>query len=163
MLYVTIPMTQLWDEESETFINTKEKELQLEHSLVSISKWESRYKKPFISKDPKTREETIYYIRCMTVSQNVSNEIYDSITDDIICKVNEYIDDPMTATTIKKDNKKGRSRIMTSELIYGFMVLLQIPFECQKWHLNRLITLIAVCSIKNEPPKKNEQERCAQK
>lgn len=155
MLQVTIPATELWDENKEEFINTKEQTLQLEHSLISLSKWESKWHKPFLSKDTKTEEENIDYIKCMTITQNVDPNVYIVIPNDIREKIKEYIDDKMTATRFSNDkNGKGSSEQVTSEIIYYWMITQNIPFECEKWHLNRLLTLIKVCDIKNKPPKK---------
>ena len=155
MLTITIPERELWDEERAELISVKEQTLQLEHSLVSLSKWESKWKKPFLTKEDKTPEETIDYIRCMTLTPNVKPEVYHCLTHDNIVKINNYISDPMTATTINMHGlSKGGKEIVTSELVYYWMVALNIPFECQKWHLNRLITLIQVCNVKNTPPKK---------
>ena len=155
MLQITIPSGELWDEIHERFITTKEQTLSLEHSLVSLSKWESKWCKPFLSKETKTHEETIDYIRCMTLTQNVDPEVYFFITNENIRQVSEYIDSPMTATTINTDKNAPHSReVVTSELIYYWMIALNVPFECQKWHLNRLLTLIKVCNIKNRPAKK---------
>lgn len=155
MLTITIPERELWDEERAEFVSVKEQTLQLEHSLVSLSKWESKWKKPFLTKEDKTPEETIDYIRCMTLTPNVKPEVYKCLTHDNVTKINNYISDPMTATTINMHGlSKGGKEIVTSELVYYWMVALNIPFECQKWHLNRLITLIQVCNVKNTPPKK---------
>ena len=155
MLQIIIPATESYDEVLEEFVNSKEQVLQLEHSLVSLSKWESKWKKPFLTKTNKTYEESIDYIRCMTLTQNVDPSIYIHITHDNIREVNEYIEDPMTATTFSVEETKAQSnQINTAEIIYYWMIALNIPFECQKWHLNRLLTLIRVCSIKNAPPKK---------
>ena len=155
MLTITIPERELWDEEREELVSVKQQTLQLEHSLVSLSKWESKWKKPFLTKEDKTPEETIDYIRCMTLTPNVKPEVYKCLTHDNIAKINNYISDPMTATTINMHGlSKGGKEIVTSELVYYWMVALNIPFECQKWHLNRLITLIQVCNVKNTPPKK---------
>lgn len=155
MLQITIPKGELWDEKNERFVYTKEQTLQLEHSLVSLSKWESKWCKPFISREPRTPEETIDYIRCMTLTQNVDPNCYLFLSMDQIKKINEYIELPMTATTFSKNpyEKPNREQI-TAELLYYSMIALNIPFECQKWHLNRLLTLIKVCNIKNTPPKK---------
>lgn len=131
--------------------------LLLEHSLISLSKWESKYKKPFLNKsEPKTKEESLYYIKCMTLNKGVSNDIYSSLTYSDIDKVNSYIDDSMSATWFSDETKrKGRGNsVITSELIYYWMVALQIPVEFEKWHLNRLITLIKICEIKQQDPKK---------
>lgn len=155
MLQIKIPKTELWDEKNEVFIiNNKEQILTLEHSLLSISKWESKWKKPFLSRDEKTDEETIDYIRCMTTTSNVDSTIYNFIDSKIIEQVNNYIDDPMTATWFNDKEKSNSRQIITSELIYYWMIALNIPWETQKWHLNRLLTLIKVCNIKNAPPKK---------
>lgn len=155
MLQIIIPKTECFDEITETFINVKEHILQLEHSLVSLSKWESKWNKVFLSEEKKTNEEIIDYIRCMTITQNVDPLAYTLIGDTIIEQVSAYIDLPMTATTFNEENNKKFSReIITSEIIYYWMISLNIPFECQKWHLNRLLTLIRVCNIKNAPPKK---------
>ena len=160
MLKITIPATELWDESSERFIYTKEQTLQLEHSLVSLSKWESKWNKPFFSKEEKTIEETLDYIKCMTLTQNVDPKVYNSLTDDNIRQINMYIDSAMTATTFSKSigDKKNRE-IVTSELIYYWMIALNIPLECQKWHINRLFTLIRVCNIKNQPAGKKQNQK----
>lgn len=155
MLTITIPSAELFDDRTQEFIETKPYIIQLEHSLVSISKWESRFNKPFLGKDPKTTEETIYYIKCMTITQNVPDIAYNCLTSENINQINTYIESPMTATTFNNLDRNNSSReIVTSELIYYWMVSLNIPLECQKWHLNRLLTLIRVCNVKNTPPKK---------
>lgn len=159
MLRITIPISpEEWDEEKEEFVEPKYKVLQLEHSLVSISKWESKWNKPFLSKDEKSYEETIDYIKCMTLTQNVDPEVYGHLTDDIIAQVNEYIAAPMTATSFSEEKNGSTNReVITSELIYYWMIALNVPPEYQKWHLNRLLTLIKVCNIKNQPPKKRSK------
>lgn len=155
MLQITIPETDLWDEASQTFISTKEQTLQLEHSLVSLSKWESKWRKVFFSKTQKTHEEIVDYIKCMTITQNVKPEVYACLTKDNLDQITKYIEAPMTATYFSDNKNSQTSREqVTSELIYYWMIALNIPFECQKWHLNRLLTLIRVCNIKNKPPKK---------
>lgn len=154
LLQVTIPAFEKYDETTNTFSYVKEQKLSLEHSLVSLSKWESKWKKPFISKDPKSKEESIDYVRCMTTNKNVNPDVYYNIPADIFKEIEEYISDPMTATWIRETPQSGGRQIITSELIYYWMVSYQIPFECQKWHLNRLIMLIRVCDEKNKQPKK---------
>ena len=155
MLEITIPAVEQWDELNQEFIYTKEQTLRLEHSLVSLSKWESKWNKPFLSKQDKTQEEILDYIKCMTTTQNVDPNIYKCLTNSNIIEIKEYIESPMTATTFSKDkNSKTNREVVTSELIYYWMIALNIPFECQKWHLNRLLTLVQVCNIKNQPPKK---------
>ena len=158
MLHITIPAQEFYDEKTETFVNVKEVTLTLEHSLVSVSKWESKWCKPFLSKEPKSNEETIDYIKCMTLTQNVPPETYNYLTNENIFEIKRYIEDPHTATFIN-DNPNGPKshEIITSELIYYWMTALNIPWESQKWHLNRLLMLIRVCNIKNQPKKKMSQ------
>lgn len=154
MLKITIPSIELFDEARQVFTKSKEVTLQLEHSLVSISKWESVWRKPFLTKDKKTKAETIDYIRCMTISQNVDPMVYSIIPRDIMDKIIEYIETPRTATIIPDSIDKINREVITSELIYYWMVTFNIPFECQTWHLDRLLTLIKVINIKNQPKKK---------
>ena len=155
MLKIEFPETECWDENLEQFVTQKKTVLQLEHSLVSVAKWEAKWKKPFLDKSNKTPEETIDYIRCMTITQNVDPSVYSRIDDKIVEQVKNYISDSMTATWFSDTKPKGRSReIITAELVYYWMIALNIPFECQKWHFNRLLTLIQVCNIKNNPGKK---------
>lgn len=160
MLKITIPASEQYDEINNEFITSKEHVLQLEHSLVSLSKWESKWCKPFLSKDPKTFEETSDYIRCMTLTQNVDPSIYKFISDENVVQVSQYIDAPMTATIFSEQKHGDKNReIITAEIIYYWMISMTIPFECQKWHLSKLLTLINVCNIKNQPTKKmNKRE-----
>lgn len=166
MLKLVVPLSEEgWDEIKEEFILPETKTIQLEHSLVSLSKWESKFHKPFLTKKEKTAEETIEYIRCMTLTQNVSDEVYQHLSPENIKQVNEYIKDPMTATWFsgRDSTKQGRlnGEQITAELIYYWMVALNIPFECQKWHLNKLLTLIRVCNVKNQPEKKRSKREIA--
>ena len=145
---------ELYDEKTGEFIDPVTTTIRLEHSLVSLSKWESKWHKPFLHTE-KTDEEIMDYIKCMTLTQNVPDDVYNRLSSKNIQEIKDYIDNPMTATTFSENRNQKKSReIVTSELIYYWMVAYQIPFECQKWHLNRLITLIEVCNIKNSPPKK---------
>ena len=152
MLRITIPSVEMYDDSKNEYIYTKEQTLQLEHSLVSLSKWESKWCKPFLTKEAKTIEETIDYVKCMTLTQNVDPSVYNYLTNENLAEISAYIEAPMTATTFSDNKQDGRSREqVTAELVYYWMVALNIPFECQKWHLNRLLTLIRVCNIKNQP------------
>lgn len=156
MLQLVIPLTnEGWDDEKQEFVEPVTQTIQLEHSLVSLSKWESKWCKAFLSGKNKTSEEIMDYIKCMTITQNVKPSVYDHLTKENVEQIQTYIDSPMTATVISdtKNRSSGRE-IVTSELIYYWMIALNIPFECQKWHLNRLLMLIRVCNIKNTPPKK---------
>lgn len=157
MLKIDIPIgEEYYDDEKSEFILPKTITLQLEHSLVSLQKWESKWKKPFYTKKEKTYEETIDYIKCMTMSQNVNQDVYNHLTSEIVKKINDYIDDPMTATTFStKDNGKGgNGEVITAEIIYYWMMSSGISYECRKWHLNQLLTLIRVASVKSSPSKK---------
>lgn len=159
MLQIMIPKSEQWDESTNEFIVTKEQTLKLEHSLVSLSKWESKWCKPFLSKKEKSVEEVMDYIRCMTITQNVDPNVYFALSKDNIEQINNYISAPMTATTFRPDPRdRTRNRVITAEVIYNWMFTFNIPMECQKWHLNRLLTLIRVCSIESAPSKKMSQK-----
>lgn len=163
MLQIYVPGADGWDEQKEEFVSTPGTTLTLEHSLISISKWESKWHVPFLGKEERTPEQVIDYIKCMTITTNVKPEVYEFLTKENIETVMQYINDPMTATTITERGGKRVSReIVTSELIYYWMVALQIPFECQKWHINRLMMLIQICNIKNQPDKKMSKKTTAQ-
>ena len=159
MLQIEIPEIELYNSEKDEFTYIKSQRLQLEHSLMSLSKWESKWCKPFLSKEEKTPEQTIDYIRCMTIGTPASPEVYTMIAynEETIKQIKDYIDAPMTATWFSEKEGQSQKRskeIVTAELIYYWMIALQIPFECEKWHLNKLLTLIKVCNIKNTPSKK---------
>lgn len=157
MLQICIPASEeAWDERTEEFVTSPAVTLSLEHSLISISKWEAKWHKPFLGKKQPTGEELMDYIKCMTITPNVKDEVYDRLTNENIDTIIKYLNDPMTGTTIHEhgSGRRGGSEIVTSELIYYWMVALEIPFECQKWHINRLMTLIRICGIKNQPDKK---------
>ena len=154
MLDIIVPASERFDERKMEFVYCKEQKLTLEHSLIAVSKWESKFEKPFLSSE-KNSYEILEYIRCMTLTQNVKPEVYLNLTEENIKDIEAYISAPMTATTFKKiERKSGRNEIITAELIYYWMIAFNIPVEFQKWHLNRLLTLIEVCARKNEPPKK---------
>lgn len=159
MYTLVIPESEIFDELTNTFIPVKQQTLVLEHSLVSLRKWESKWHKPFFATEPQTIEETVDYIRCMTITQNVNPNVYCSITQKMISDINAYIKDPMTATVFNetKDEKKTKE-IITAEILYYDMIALGIPLQCEKWHLNQLITLIRVCSIKNNPKKMSRKD-----
>ena len=160
MLQITVPalVREDYNEQNNEFVYTviaKEQTLRLEHSLVSLSKWESKWHKPFLSKKDKTDEELLDYIRCMTLNPNVDPDVYYRLSPANYDQIEKYIGDSMTATTFSDDQNRKHSReIITAEIIYYWMVSLNIPLECERWHLNRLITLVRVCNIKNAPPKK---------
>lgn len=156
-LKIIVPAREMYDEKNDEFIYTKEQVLVLEHSLVSVSKWESKWCKAFLSRnqnDTLTSAELLDYIKCMTLTQNVDPKVYDCLSAKNYRAIVDYIKAPMTATTFYGKDDKWNSHIITSEEIYYWMISLGIPFECQKWHLNRLLTLIKICNIKNSSNKK---------
>lgn len=157
MLELHIPARELFNEETMEFINTKPVTLRLEHSLVSVAKWESKWKQPFLKhrKNGFKREEIEDYVRCMTLTQNVDPNVYKALTSVELEKVNAYINDEKTATTFHEiDGSRPNRQVVTSELIYYWMTVHQIEWEAQKWHLSRLLTLIRICNIKSSPGKK---------
>ena len=161
MLQITIPATEKWDEVKEEFVYSKAYTIRLEHSLVSLSKWESVYCKPFLSKNKMTIMESIDYVRFMTLTQNVPPEAYYNLTEENMRAISAYIDAPMTATWFsKEEDAKGlpSRRVITAELIYSWMISLNIPLEWEKRHLNRLLALIKVCNIESQPPKKRSKK-----
>ncbi len=164
MLKITVPAVEMFDNETQTFFSIEEQTLELEHSLVSISKWESKWCKPFMSadnKDNKTPEEILDYIRCMTLNEDVDPNVYNCLTESNITDIQKYIYAPMTATTFHDEKPSGRKPIVTSELIYYWMIAANVPMECQLWHLNRLLTLLRVCSIKSGSSKKMSKKEIA--
>lgn len=158
MLKIKIPEQEFFNEETQRFIYVKGAELQLEHSLISLAKWESKWHVPFLGKTDKTEEELQDYIRCMTLNKNVDQEVYKYIPSSTLKEIFDYIEDPMTATwfntTDHQPGRIGKRETITAEIIYYWMVTLGIPVQFEKWHLNRLLTLIRVINAKNAPPKK---------
>lgn len=151
-LRLTIPASEYWDSEKMEFVNLEEKTITLEHSLYSIAKWESMTHKPFSTTKDLTQEEFLDYIRCMTITQNVNPLLYYSIGPEQIKIIKDYMSNPMTATWFSDNKKKGRGGVITAEILYWQMIQLGVPFECEKWHLNRLLTLLRVCGEKSKPP-----------
>lgn len=161
MLEIIVEPIEGWDSRKEEFLTIPGGKLVLEHSLVSLSKWESKWHKPFLREGKKTPEEILDYIKCMTVSKQGTDDIYNHLSNKNIDDINNYIEDPMTATTFTSLSSQHQARqgeFITSELIYYWMIALNIPFECEKWHLERLLTLIRICNDKNAPPKKMSKE-----
>lgn len=156
MLRLKIASGIIWNESTEEFESLdKDYVLNLEHSLAAISKWESKYKKPFLCNEEKTKDELLYYIKCMNLDENTDDEVYSFIRNSDISKVLEYAGERMTATTFTDLSPQRPNReIITAEIIYYWMIRLGIPMECEKWHLDKLLTLIRVCNIKDSPPKK---------
>ena len=165
MLTIVVPERELYMSESNTFITVREHKLKLEHSLMSIYKWESKWHKSFINTTDKSVDETVHYVKCMTITQNVDPLVYKCLTTENFRLINDYINDPMTATTFSDDQKQKKNRkIITAEVIYARMLMAGIPLECEKWHLNKLLTLLRVCESYQSPPKKmNRNEMISQR
>lgn len=165
MLSITLPDVELFDESTSSFVYVKGQTITLEHSLVSISKWESTWKEPFLSDKKKTRDQTIDYIKCMTITQNVNPLLYKNLSKNVLDTIQEYMNDSMTATWFgeskdpNRQRKTIRGRVITSELIYYWMIEAGIPIECQKWHINRLMTLIQVCNEERKAADPNNKNK----
>lgn len=154
MLEITIPGSEDFDEVTNEFKSVKGGKLYLEHSLRSISAWEAKFKKPYLSDKQKTTAESIYYVKCMTINKKeVDDSLYLRLTFEDFKKINDYCEDPMTATTITdRSNKKPGKSIITSEEIYWQMSQYNLdPEFYEKWHFNRLVTLLRICSIRSNP------------
>lgn len=165
MLEITVPLVEGLDQEKQEFVTAVGFELQLEHSLASLSKWESFFEKPFMSSTEKTSEETLGYIKCMTLTPNVPPEVYDHLTSQNIDAINAYINAKMTATWFtNREPARPNREVITAEIIYHMMVAHRIWIECEHWHFNRLLALIEVCNRKNAPAKRmSPREAAAQR
>lgn len=159
MLDILVPERTFFKESTGEFIEIPKTKLKLEHSLISLSKWESKTHKSFLHSD-KNKQDVIFYIKCMNLNP-VDDIVYKTLPQDVISQIMDYINEPMTATTINNMDSSIDRSIITSEIIYYWMIKLGIPFECEKWHLNRLIMLIRVCSVKDGPQKKMSRKDIA--
>ena len=164
MLTLVVEEHEFYNEETGEFESLEVLVLELEHSLVSLSKWESKYNKPFLTQEVKTPEEITSYIECMIISPVYPPNVVSKLSSSNLAIINEYIESTQTATTFgKMPERKGRGETITSELIYYWMVAFTIPFECERWHLNRLFALIRICNIKNSPQKKLSRSEIARR
>lgn len=158
---IHIERQEMWDEKNEEFVYTNAQDLVIEHSLYSIKKWEEKYHKPFMVKDNKSNAELLDYIRMMTLNK-VDESIYSKLSKKAIEEINAYMEDPMTATVFSKEEEKALSKkinsFVTAEIVYYWMTAENIPFECEHWHINSLMTLIKVCSLKNKPEDKKDKK-----
>jgi hypothetical protein len=162
MLTIVVPGVEMFDEESQEFVTVGDVTLNLEHSLVSLSKWEQIYEKPFLGKDEKTTEEVLGYVKAMTLTTDAPEDVFNKLSKENLDAINEYIEAKMTATWFSDAPGAPPARdVITSELIYYWMITFQIPFECENWHLNRLFTLIRVCNVKQAKPKKMSRAEVA--
>jgi hypothetical protein len=164
MLVIELTGDEFFDEETGTFIYSEPLTLEFEHSLLSLSKWESFFKKPFLTNTSKSDEEIQYYLWCMLLTPNVDQKSLSRLSNQNYVEIQQYIDSPESATTFgEMPERRGRGEIITSELIYYWMVAFNIPFECETWHLNRLFALVRICNIKNSKPQKRSRSEIAQR
>jgi hypothetical protein len=166
MLTITFPAEEFWDEATEKFLKDPHGDvvLQFEHSLVSLSKWESKFEKAFLGKQEKTAEEVLGYVEAMIVTENYPPNTLERLTQSHVAQINNYIDSKQSATVFgEMPKQRGRNETITSELIYYWMVAFNIPFECQTWHLNRLFALVRICNNKNSKPEKMSKAAIAQR
>ena len=161
MLELHIPEVEWFDESKQEFVYTKDVTLKLEHSLIALSKWEAKWKTPFLG-TPKTDEQTLDYIRAMTINPNVDPNVYLAISDAQQQEISDYISDEMTATTFLDLGGPPKQQVVTAEVIYYWMISSQVPFTpCENWHLDKLLTLLRVISVKNAPKKKMSRSEIA--
>lgn len=164
MLRITVLGDEFYNEETERFSTVGDVVLELEHSLVAVSKWESKHQKPFLAPGVKTNEEIFDYVRCMILTPDYPPEVFARLSSTNLSDINAYIESPQSATTVHElAQKKGRAETITAELIYFWMIGFKIPFECEKWHLNRLFALIRISNVKNSKPKKMSKAEIAQR
>lgn len=165
MLKLTIKTREAYDESTQSFVLSSTFDVELEHSLYSLSKWESFFEKPFLTNKDKTPEEMLWYIQAMCVTPNIPPEVFQSLSNEHIESIQQHISAKMTATWFSDKNapKTAAGQVVTAELIYYWMVAMSIPFECQHWHLNRLLTLVKVCNEQNKPQKKLSRREMAEK
>jgi hypothetical protein len=162
MLTLTVSGGELFDEATQTFLSTEDVTLHLEHSLLSLSKWESKFLKPFLSNSSKTTEEILWYIRCMIIDNNYNENCLLHLSQSNLEEINAYINSPQSATTFgSMPESRGRGEVITAELIYYWMVAFTIPITCETWHINRLFSLIRICNIKNSKPQKGNRNEIA--
>lgn len=163
MLKIVVPGVEAFDNLTQEFITLGNVALELQHSLVSLSKWESEFEKPFLGKDEKTSEEVRAYVRAMCLTPDVPKDVWTKLSEENFSQINEYLDAKMTATTVYEmmEPPKTKQEIVTAELVYYWMTVFNIPWEAQHWHLNRLFTLIRVCTVKGEKPKKMSRSQIA--
>lgn len=155
MLKIVVIGTEYFDDDTQTFDTVGDVEIELEHSLLSLSKWESKFQKPFLSNAPRTPEEVLYYVEAMVTTTNYPPDIVGRFDQKNLDAINAYIESKESATTFgTMPERRGRGEVITAELIYYWMVAFNIPFECERWHLNRLFALIRICNIKNSKPTK---------
>jgi len=166
MLTVIVSGDEIFNEETSEFSSVGDFVLELEHSLLSLSKWESKFEKPFLGKDEKTAEELMWYVRAMILNPIYPSDLFARLSRENLDEINAYIESKQSATTfghMPEHRTRGRAETITSELIYYWLVAFNIPFETETWHLNRLFSLIRICNIKQSKPTKMSRNEVAQR
>lgn len=163
MLKIIVRGTEMFDDRAQEFTTEGDVVLELEHSLASLSKWESEFEKAFLGKEAKTPEEIVGYVRCMCLADDTPPEVFYKLSRENFQEINAYIDARMTATWFADSPEPKTREVITAELIYYWMTAFNIPFECERWHLNRLFTLIRVCNVKQQKPKKMSRAEISQR
>ncbi len=164
MLTITVLGAEHFNDETQEFTTEGDFVLELEHSLVALSKWESIYEKPFLASEEKSTEEVLGYIEAMVMTLNVPAEVFSRLSQKNLDEINRYVDSKRSATWFAETPNTPKSReVITSELIYYWMIALTVPIECENWHLNRLFSLLKICNIKNGKPKKMSRSELAQR
>ena len=163
MLSIKLPENEVFDDNAAKFVRQPELVLQLEHSLLSISKWESAYEKPFLKSERMSQAELLYYIQCMRLDDGHISDLL-RLNEKDFKRIGEYMNAKNSSTTFYEPEESGRSRgeTITSELVYYWMVTFQIPFEAETWHFQRLMALIKICSVKNSNKKVRRRDVAAQ-
>jgi hypothetical protein len=154
MLTITVLGEEHWDQENEKFVYPDSFKLELEHSLVSLSKWESKWEVPFLGEKPKTTEMVLDYIECMILTPDPPADWISKLSKENIEEITAYFDSKQSATWFNDHHPEPKTgETITSELVYYWLDICDIDWQAQYWHLNRLLTLVKIHTVKQAKPK----------